>query len=154
MNASKIPEGPDISVQGWTEDIPDVRDSSDWKNVTFAPDGSLIRLSSYGLPSDAIVRRTPHMDLSEREPLELGQSFNVIIYADSKITRAGEATEDLTFELLSGMDILEVEVHLVASAHFRVQRPPSQTMSIWRNEERSSNAIFLLKVAENEPTSP
>jgi hypothetical protein len=64
------------------------------------------------------IRRTPHMDIAP-EALRPGTTFEVSIYVDQKAARAGEQTVDVVVEAGA-----EVEIQLIASAHFAINGSP------------------------------
>jgi CHAT domain len=110
---------------------------------------------------DAVVKRTPHMDLDTEEPISPAQLFHVLVYADAGPARPGEETEPIVVHIPSEMTSFEVEVELLFTSHF-VQIEPSpefrkKRLVIRRDQATTEKLQFMFMVChedELKPTQP
>ena len=100
---------------------------------------------------DSFFRRTPHMDLSTDEPLELGQEVQALVYLDTLAARPGETVREVMIELPEDLDTLDIEVMLAATDHFEIAGESFKTLTVQRDEERSENVPFDLRVRDDAP---
>jgi hypothetical protein len=86
------------------------------------------------------IRRTPHMDIAP-EALRPGTTFEVSIYVDQKAARAGEQAGDVVVEAGA-----EVDIMLIASAHFTINGSPLTTMRITEATRSDAQSKFCVTV--------
>jgi hypothetical protein len=98
------------------------------------------------LPAPIVIKQTPHMDINPAWPVPPGDGVSVSIYIDGLPPRAGEVVEDINFEALLDTFLFNLEVRLLASAHFVFETEAVKPLVITRNEERSSTVTFDLRV--------
>jgi hypothetical protein len=87
-----------------------------------------------------VVRRTPHMDVSQ-ERLQPGTRFEISVYADRAEPRPHEVSSDIL--VAAGAT---VEVHLVVSEHFSVEGPAVTRMTITDAERSDAERRFTVMV--------
>jgi hypothetical protein len=110
---------------------------------------------------DAVIERTPHMDLNVDEPLVPGGMFSVFIYADEEPARPEEESGTMSFRVPEGTISFEIEVQLLFTSHF-VWVPEGlkfleTRMVIDRNNPKTEKLKFDLMVrdaGELERTQP
>lgn len=105
--------------------------------------------SAPGPAAPQVLRRTPHMDLSETEP---GTRFAVFVYADTQAFQEGESGEDVVIEAPPEQKRFEVDVWLTVGEPFAVEGPPVKRLVILRDQERSDPVEFT--VARQEGPAP
>ena len=110
---------------------------------------------------DAVVKRTPHMDLSTEEPISPLQIFQVSVYADESPARPGEEAETMLFHIPSEMISFAVEVELLFTSHFvRIQEDSEfrkNRLVISRDQTTTEKLAFMFMVRhedELERTQP
>jgi hypothetical protein len=89
-------------------------------------------------PEAAPIRRTPHMDIAP-QTLRPGTKFEVSVYVDQKAARAGEDAVDVVVQAGA-----QVQIQLIASAHFAIEGSPVTTMQI--TDAARSDADRKIKV--------
>jgi len=116
---------------------------------SWTPQTFLGRLRSHR-ESTAIIRRTPHIDVRTDVPFkvpQLGERFEVTVYADEQAAQPGEETKDITLEGAEGQDEYEVRAWLTCSKHFKVvDTSPLRSLVIKRGRPRSEDLVFHLMV--------
>ena len=110
---------------------------------------------------DAVVKRTPHMDLDTDEPISPVQIFQVFVYADESPVRPGEEAEDIVVLVPPEMISFEVEVELLFTSHFvQIEESPEyrkNRLVIRRDQATTEKLKFMFMVRhadELEPTQP
>lgn len=93
----------------------------------------------------SVTRRTPHLDLSVREPLRPGRRFTITVYADKA---PAVKDDELVISAPTELRKLPVEVCLVASEHFRLLGERLALIEIDRDVDRSTKVSFQLEVVE------
>ena len=88
-----------------------------------------------------LVHRVPHLDLSQNAPIQPGTLLKVEVYVDRLPARPGETSTEVIAE--SGA---KVEVHLLASEHFKIIGEKIQTLVIREEEDRANAKPFELQV--------
>lgn len=107
--------------------------------------------SQAAVPSETTtlsVSRTPHLLLSSKQPLVVGQTTKVTIYADKVAPLPEEDSQPIQVEVPRGTKELQVSAWLVATKHFEVIGTTIRTFSIQPDVDRSTEAIFEVKVRE------
>ena len=89
---------------------------------------------------DAFFRRTPHLDLSETEPLPIGQALTATVFLDTEAARPGETVQEVVIDLPEDLDVLEIDVLLAATEHFAIRNECMKTLSLHRDDVRSPDA--------------
>jgi CHAT domain len=97
---------------------------------------------------DAFWRRTPHMDLSEEEPLRAAQAFVACVYLNTEAASPDQEVRDVVLDLPDDLEIVDIEVMLIASEHFTIEGASLQTLSMHRDDEESPKLEFDLTVAD------
>jgi CHAT domain-containing protein len=95
---------------------------------------------------DTFFRRTPHLDVSEDEPLAPGTEFLASVYLDQEAAKPGETVEEVVIDLPPELDRLDVEVMLTVSSHFELDDDATKTLTMHRDDERSPELPFKVKV--------
>ena len=90
------------------------------------------------------VRRTPHMDLSEAEPLAPGASIGVTVYLDRKAARAGERTEDVV--IVTDRAREELVVRLVVSRGLSIAGRRVARIVLDRTEDATKPVRFRVRI--------
>jgi Uncharacterized protein conserved in bacteria len=110
---------------------------------------------------DAVVKRTPHMDLDTDEPIAPALIFQVFVYANESPARPGEEVEPIVVRIPSEMTSFAVEVELLFTSHFvRIeerQESRKNQLVIRRDQATTEKLKFLFMVRradELEPTEP
>jgi len=123
--------------------------SNDWGDGRRSARGSMeesTRTTS-NAPTDSIeaVQRTPHMDIMTTIPVQLGNEFEVDIYADQDKARPGERIEELIILAPKEVNDFYLDVWLVTSGHFDVVHKPIDKLLIRRGEATSYRSKFILR---------
>jgi CHAT domain len=114
--------------------------------------GGAARRSDEEPSKDPFFRRTPHMDLSADEPLQRGQSFQPLVYLDRSGARPGEGVREvLIADLPDDLETLDIELMLVGSEHFEVTSESITTLVVHRDDERSEDVPFDVRVRDDAP---
>ena len=100
---------------------------------------------------DAFFRRTPHLDLSETEPLAVGQALTAAVFLDTEAARPGETVQEVVIDLPVDLEVLEIDVLLAATEHFAITNECMKTLSMHRDDARSPDLTFDLEVVSAEP---
>jgi hypothetical protein len=95
---------------------------------------------------ESLFRRTPHMDLSEPEPVAPGSNFTAAVYLDTQEAGPGETSTDVLLDLPEDLEQIDIEVMLAATDHFAVEGECIKTLSMHRDDERSPDVTFDLTV--------
>jgi hypothetical protein len=95
---------------------------------------------------DAVIRRTPHMDIELEYRLRPGSTFEVSVFVDKSAARAGEETEDLVFEVSPTLRAFPIQVRLLATGHFVIEDQDVKEILIERDKQRSNVAKFQVRV--------
>jgi hypothetical protein len=97
-----------------------------------------------------LVRRTPHMDLSESEPLQPGTRLTVGVYADKEAPRPGEESEDILVRVPEHLMKIAVRTELTVSPHFTIVGDTTKQLIIDRREDRTEMVVFTIRVRSRE----
>jgi CHAT domain len=100
---------------------------------------------------ESLFRRTPHMDLSEPEPVAPGSDFGASVYLDTQAAEPGETSTEVVLDLPEDLEQIDIEVMLAATDHFVVKGECIRTLSMHRDDERSPDVTFDLAVREDAP---
>ena len=100
---------------------------------------------------DAFFRRTPHVELSEEEPLAVGRTLTAAVFLDTEAAQPGETVQEVVIDLPDDLEVLEIDVLLAATEHFAVRNECMKTLSMHRDDARSAELTFDLEVVSTEP---
>ena len=100
---------------------------------------------------DAFFRRTPHLELSEEEPLAVGRALTAAVFLDTEAAQPGETVQEVVIDLPDDLEVLEIDVLLAATEHFAVRNECMKTLSMHRDDARSPELTFDLEVVSTEP---
>lgn len=98
---------------------------------------------------DTFFRRTPHLDVTEDEPLAPGTEFLANVYLDREQAKPGEKVEEVVIDLPPELDVLDIEVMLAVSSHFELNDDATKTLTMHRDEESSPELPFTVKVRDD-----
>jgi hypothetical protein len=92
------------------------------------------------------VSRTPHLDLSDDAPAP-GARFTATVYADTEATREGE--QSTAIDILATPDVRQfaLRVWLTTTSDLEVEEPNDLPLVINRDQERSTEAQFRVRVS-------
>lgn len=145
--AAEQPTVPDIAILAPTSGEP-----PDQMATANGGEGTEVRRGDGEPAPDPFFRRTPHMDLSVDEPLQLGQDFQAVIYLDTLAARPGETVREVAIaDLPDDLVTLDIEVMLIGSDHFDVTGESFKTLVVHRDDERSEKLRFDLHVRDDAP---
>jgi hypothetical protein len=111
----------------------------------FDADRTIARPPEVAPPRNEILRRTPHLDLSETST-QLGQTFQVEVYTDEKDFRANETGTPIIVIAPADQDVFELAVWLVGSSHFEIVGSVQSVLEVKRSESASKKISFNVKV--------
>jgi hypothetical protein len=95
---------------------------------------------------DAVIRRTPHMDLSVPGPLRAGAEFHVDVWTDERQAREGELTEPIVVPMPARVRSIALSVTLLVSAHFRTRGETHKQLTLRRDLPESDHVSFTVSV--------
>jgi hypothetical protein len=97
-------------------------------------------------PTEATIRRTPHMDIRTEAHVQPGSTINISVFVDKTAARVGEDSDELAFAASPGVNDFDVEVRLLATGHFIIEGSAQKNILIERDHERSNSAEFKVRV--------
>ena len=96
--------------------------------------------------------RTPHMDVPTDQPLQAGSEFKVSVYLNQVAFQPGEAGAAINIPFEETEESMSLSVWLDGSDHFAVIGPTVQKLTIKREQDASTLAVFQLRVSEKAKT--
>lgn len=102
---------------------------------------------------ESLFRRTPHMDLSEPEPLAPGTQFTASVYLDTQEARPGESSEPVVLDLPEDLEQIIIDVMLAGTEHLEVKGESIKQLSMHREDERSPDVTFDVAVRDGAPAT-
>jgi nucleoid DNA-binding protein len=103
-------------------------------------------------PKERRLTRTPHLDLSGREPLALGQEFEVVVFADTEKPRRGETSRPIAIRTPPGVREVKLSVWLSLSKHFElVDEQRIRPFVIVANKAQSEEVRFTVRTRHRQP---
>ncbi|HEY5286602.1 MAG TPA: CHAT domain-containing protein [Solirubrobacteraceae bacterium] len=100
---------------------------------------------------EAMIERTPHIDIEGSLPIPVGSTFRVEVYLNAEDFNQGESGAKLQLPRLEGMLI---GVALTTSDHFAVCGDTNAEITLSASQPRSSSAVFTLECLGYAETSP
>lgn len=88
------------------------------------------------------IRRTPHIDAGVPDAWEVGEAFKVEVYLDTAAAKADETSDDVEISAKPDQDEFMLRVWLTTSAHFQVVGKSERSLIVYRDQDRSSTAVF------------
>jgi hypothetical protein len=107
--------------------------------------GAYTVLTSDQGPAERVWRR-PHLELSRAGPLAPEDAFTAAVFADQSVPEPGETSSAI--DLPGGAEFYELEVRLLASAHFRIAGPAAKPFKIDRAKIETDTVTFNVSVAD------
>ena len=126
--------GDDIHVTG-REQAPDLTTVGPSADTTESPP------AAHAKARLGRIERTPHLKLLSDSPLRPGTAVDLAVYVDKLAPRPEEKIDKLVIDAAG-----EVEVRLIATKHFVVVGTCTGSIHIARDQEKSEEARFRLKV--------
>lgn len=147
---SSYPVGAGDKIAG--DKIPEIKGRRGFgAGLPDVPKGKLQKDVAMTLEDEMVtVRRTPHMAISETQPLPLGSVFNVSIYADQQQKRPGERSDDIVIVVPEEIIELEVKTQLLVSPHFVIFEKDLDTLLIDRTKSETKKVMFKLQVRSED----
>lgn len=97
------------------------------------------------LGSAVSVLRYPHMNITGGVPVKADQRFEAIVFADDVPPRDGEQSQALELPA-DGQQAYLLDVCLLTSAHFDMDGPQTQRITLRRSERATDAARFRIRV--------